>query len=64
MAKAIINQDIKYLKMTEIGSLLMMDRAIGLGSLANRTFGIFFQPFEDAFLMVNMLAFQPDNFLI
>lgn len=42
----------------------MMDGPISLGSFTNRTLGVFLKPFEDALLVVNMLAFQPSNLLI
>lgn len=42
----------------------MIDLPIGLGSLAYRTLRVFLEPFEDALLVVDMLAFQLDNLLI
>lgn len=52
------------MKITEIRSLLTIDRPICLGSLAYRTLRVFFEPFKDALLVVDMLAFQLNNLLI
>lgn len=63
-AKSTINQYLQYFKITEIGSLLTVDRPISLRCLAHRTLCVFLEPFEDTLLVVDMLAFQLYNFLI
>lgn len=54
----------QYLKITEIGSLLMIDGSIGLRGLAYRTFCVFLEPFEDALFVVDVLAFQLNDLLV